>query len=162
MYAAGVKRAVWLVHPTVIPQLATMQNVVKNVAGTENVGGVSAVTIGAEGQMQLLGRPVIQTEHLNRIGDLGDVVLADLSQYAAFIRSGISVETSVHAYWNTDDMAFRAAIRMDSQGLWVEPGRSFGDVAAPTESWCMPARRAGKPHEFRRLLFDAASSGPVP
>ena len=45
--------------------------------------------------MQLLGRPVLQTEHLNRIGDLGDIVLADLSQYAVFIRSGISVETSV-------------------------------------------------------------------
>ena len=49
LYAGGVARSAWIMHPTVIPQLLTMQNVVKNVAGTENVGGTSAVTVGSDG-----------------------------------------------------------------------------------------------------------------
>ena len=141
LYAGGVARASWIVHPTVIPQLLTMQNVVKNVAGTENVGGVSAVTVGSDGAMQLLGRPVIQSEHMKMLGDLGDVVLADLSQYAFFLRSQVGVETSNAPYWITDEIAYRCSVRCDGMGLWTSAGKRPGDTN-PTESWAVTLGRA--------------------
>ena len=39
LHPACLSNSCWVVNSTAIPQLLLMQNVVKNVAGTENVGG---------------------------------------------------------------------------------------------------------------------------
>ena len=111
-----------------------MKDPVTNVAGTENVGGQPAVTISDDGSMRLLGRPVILNEHQPVLGDLGDVLLADLSQYAVFMRKEVSVETSPHFYFQSDELAFRLSMRLDAMGLWAAAGKRPGDAAA-SESW---------------------------
>ena len=129
------QRAVWIVHPTVIPQLLSMTNTVKNVAGTENVGGVLPLPL-VTGADALIGRPVVQSEHMKIVGDLGDVVLADLSQYALFMRSQLGVETSNAPYWITDEIAYRCSVRCDGLGLWTSAAKRPGDTN-PTESWAV-------------------------
>lgn len=136
LYAAGTGRATWLVHPSVLPALLLMKDVVTNVAGSENVGGQAAVQMDGAGELRLLGRPVVVSEHLNPLGDKGDVILADLSQYAWFQRSGLSLETSRDAYFQSDEIAFRLLWRGTGQGLWPSAGKRPGDATA-TESWCV-------------------------
>jgi HK97 family phage major capsid protein len=84
--------------------------------------------------MRLLGRPVIQSEHLNPVGDLSDVLLADLSQYVLFLRKDVTVETSNAVHWMTDEVDFRAILRADGMGLWATAGKRPGDSSA-SEGW---------------------------
>ena len=117
MRPSGVTRAVWLAHPTAVPQLLTMTAVVKNVAGTENVGGglAAAITQGADGSLAIFGRPVVISEACAPIGDLGDLIFADLSQYAVGLRREVTIEMSRDAYFATDEIGFKLRVRLDGQ-----------------------------------------------
>jgi hypothetical protein len=56
-------------------------------------GGLSASPYGT-----LKGRPVVPIEACAAIGDLGDIIFADLSQYWALTKSGgIQTDTSIHS-----------------------------------------------------------------
>ena len=129
-----IANAVWVMNSTVIPQLLEMQLVVKNVAGTDNVGG-SAVPVVKEtdGKFTLLGRPIFFTEKLPALGSLGDVVLADFSQYAVGLRKEISLERSIYPGWQTDESAYRVIIRVDGQGRW---NQAFLPANGNPLSWC--------------------------
>ena len=134
MYAAGTSRAVWLVHPTVVTQLLLLQNTVQNVAATENVGGTPAVTVSDAGTLRMLGREVIQSEHLPPLGDFGDVMFIYLSQYALFMRLEIYVETTNAVHWIADEFDFRAIMRVTGMPMWVSARKRPGD-ANPSKSW---------------------------
>lgn len=123
MYPGGIARAVWAVHPSVLPVLIQMPFVVKNVAASENVGGNAAVTVSPDGSLTLLGRPVLRSEHLANIGDLGDIVLVDLSQYGLFLRREMYLETSNAVFWSTDELAYRLITRLTGLGLWEGIGQ---------------------------------------
>lgn len=133
MYPAGLGRAVWLAGPSVVPQLVGMKDFVRNDAGTV-VGGEAAAKMGDGGQLTLLGRPILVTEHLAPLGDLGDVLFVDLSQYGFFPRREVYVETSSSPHWSSVEIDFRCILRADGMGLWATAGKRPGD-ALPTESW---------------------------
>jgi HK97 family phage major capsid protein len=85
-------------------------------------------------QYTLLTRPVVFSEHMKALGTKGDVLLADLSQYAIGLRQGLALERSGHAGFQTDETYFRAITRVDGQGTWksaVTPKN--GDSL----SWCV-------------------------
>jgi len=116
---SAYKRSTWLVHPTVLPSLLQLTVVVKNVAGTENVGGglAAAVVQGADGQLSIYGRPVIVTDACSTFTSAGDVVLADLSQYAIGMRSDVRIEIAREVYFASDEIAFRLRMRLDGLPL---------------------------------------------
>lgn len=134
MYPAGVRRAVWVVHPSAVPQLLTMKDLIRTVDGSENVGGAPVVTMGNAGEMTLLGRPVVQSEHAAQLGDEGDIIFADPSQHAVFLRSDLRLETSRETFWMSDEVGFRLIWRATGQGLWASAATRPGD-AQPSESW---------------------------
>ncbi len=123
MYAGGYRNAVWLCNYNVIPQLYGMQSKVLNQAGAEWVGGSLApfFTVGANGQMRLLNLPVIPTEKLPTLGDKGDLVLADLSQFIISLRQDVQLEASRHAGWSTDSTYYRCIVRCNGMGSWKSP-----------------------------------------
>jgi HK97 family phage major capsid protein len=136
LHPACLSSAVWIANSTTIPQLLAMQNIVKNVAGTENVGGsaVAVVTQNGDGTLSMLTRPIIFTEKLPVLSSQGDLLLADLSQYAVGMRRGAALEKSMHAGFTTDQTYFRVITRLDGQGTWksaVTPKN--GDSI----SWCV-------------------------
>lgn len=114
------KNAVWVANSDLIPALLEMQLVVKNVAGTENVGGsaVPVVSQDKDGQMLLLTRPIYFSEKCSAVGTPGDVILADFSQYAIGMRQDIVVQRSWHAGFTNDSSWFRLVTRLDGQGTW--------------------------------------------
>lgn len=66
-------RSVWLVHPTLVPLLYSLSFTVKNVAGTENVGGsiVQAVTVGPDGGLRIFGLPALVSDACSTLSSKG-------------------------------------------------------------------------------------------
>ncbi len=115
---ASQVNAVWVVHPSTIPQLYTLTVLVKNVAGTENVGGAAIPLFRDEGgRMTLLGRPVLISEKAKQLGTKGDIGLYDFSYYAVGIRSEMSLERSNAPGWLTSEISLRLIIRVDGQPI---------------------------------------------
>ena len=117
MWPPSWPSAVWLVEQSVLPQLMTMVLAVGAGGGPTYMppGGLSASPYG-----MLLGRPVIPCEHCQTLGTVGDIILADFSQYGIISKSG-KFDTSVHLMFNFDETAFRFVVRIDGQPLWRVP-----------------------------------------
>lgn len=119
MPVASRRRAVWLVNQDIEAQLAQMSFAVKNVAGTENVGGTLAYfpagsLAGSPDYASLAGRPVIPLESCSSIGTTGDIVLADLSNYIVVTKSGsVRADQSIHLWFDQNLRAFRFIMRMN-------------------------------------------------
>ncbi|RUU47413.1 phage major capsid protein [Mesorhizobium sp. M6A.T.Ca.TU.002.02.2.1] len=132
MPARSRKNAVWLVNQDVEPQLYQFNIKIKNVAGTENVGGIATPQViftppGANGNQYatLMGRPVIPVEYAATLGTAGDIVLADLSQYLAIDKGPAQVASSIHVRFIYDETAFRFVYRFNGQPIWAAPMTPF-------------------------------------
>lgn len=123
MLPTSLGRAVWIMNNDVLPQLLQMTLPVKNVAGTENVGGSAVGLSYGDGTsspvLTLLGRPVILTEKVPTLGDLGDVNFVDLGYYLIGDRQQMSAMTSEHFKFSTDTTAYRIIERLDGRP-WLQ------------------------------------------
>lgn len=63
----------------------------------------------------LMGRPVLPTEFCSTVGDVGDIILADWSQYLGIEKGGIIEETSAHVEFLRREMCFLFTIRIDGR-----------------------------------------------
>lgn len=121
MLPTSIGRAVWIAHIDTFPQLAQMSHTVKNVAGTENVGGgpiwLNDGTVGPP--MAILGRPVIFTEKAETVGDAGDINFVDLGYYLIGDRQAIQAMTSPHFKFQNDQTAIRFIERVDGRP-WIQ------------------------------------------
>lgn len=116
------QNAVWYINQDVEPQLYQMNVKIKNVAGTENVGGMpvylAAGTIAGQPYATLFGRPVIPVEYCATLGTKGDVLLFDPSQYVVIDKGGMQVAQSIHVRFLNDESTFRFTLRNDGQPIW--------------------------------------------
>lgn len=109
--------AVWLCNPDVTPQFDTLNVAVKNVAGTENVGGVTQIVYDAA-RNTIKGRPIVEIEQCETIGDLGDFLLVDLSQYLIIEKGGLQAAESMHVKFIYGENTLRFTYRVNGQPLW--------------------------------------------
>ena len=123
LHPASHKNAVWVTNPACLPKLMGLYIPAFNVAGTEHVGAVTGplVTITGPNQYLMLGLPLLISEKASALGDVGDLVLADFSQYVLGIRKEVTIERSNSAGWMEDASDWRAIIRFDGQGKWSAP-----------------------------------------
>lgn len=116
MPARNRANAVWVINQDVEALLPQMAVAVKNVAGTENVGGfpVYIPPGGLTGAQYgvLLGRPIVMTEASPALSAAGDVVLGDFSQYVAITKGQVRAEQSMHFYFDQNMRAFRFVMRL--------------------------------------------------
>ena len=126
MYAPSWGNAVWLINQDIMPELDNMFRPVKNVAGTENVGGIPAY-MPANGLSQspygtLKGRPVIPVQSMQTLGDLGDIALTDLGKYMAATKAGgVSTDVSMHLWFDYDMACFKFRFRLAGAPWFDEP-----------------------------------------
>jgi HK97 family phage major capsid protein len=103
-------RAVWFINQEVQPELMTM-------AQTVGTGGVPvflpAGGASASPYMTLMGRPVIPVEQLSKLGDAGDILLADMSDYIGIDKGGLESDTSIHVQFLYDEQVFRFRYRFN-------------------------------------------------
>ncbi len=115
MYAGGFSNSVWVCHQSTIPQLLTLSLAV----GT---GGAPVPVLNqSNGLFTMLTRPVIFTEKTEKLGDRGDIMLCDFSQYVVGLRSEMRFDLSIHVAFATDELLARLIERHDGQPLWSEP-----------------------------------------
>lgn len=119
--------AVWLVNSDIEPLLYTLFLAIKNVAGTENVGGIATpvtfLPAGANNNEfgMLMGRPVIPVEYCSALNTPGDIILADLSQYLGIDKGGIQAASSIHVRFINDEQVWRFVYRFNGQPIWQLP-----------------------------------------
>lgn len=128
MLPASRRTAVWLINPDVEQQLYSLMLLVKNVAGTENVGGLAfpQVTYTAPGTNgneygTLMGRPVIPVEYAATIGTAGDISLVDLTQYLAIDKGDVQEAESIHVRFIYDETVFRFVYRFNGMPIISTP-----------------------------------------
>jgi HK97 family phage major capsid protein len=116
MWARSRANAVWFVNQDIEPQLHSMTLAV----GTGGVpvympaGGLSQSPYS-----QLFGRPVIPVEHAATLGTVGDIVLADMSQYLLVDKGGLKQDYSIHVRFLYGEGTYRFVLRVDGQPLWM-------------------------------------------
>ena len=124
MYAPCRARSVWVINQDVEPWLYGLtlpgrSNTGAAVTGYGSQlyippGGLSATPYGT-----LMGRPVLPLQAAQTVGDLGDIMLLDLTQYLTVIKSGgIRSDVSMHLYFDYDTLAFRFIFRVGGESWW--------------------------------------------
>jgi len=119
LHPRSANRAVWLANPDTFPQLATMSQSVGDSAVPVYLpaNGAADAPYGT-----LMGRPLILTKKCQTLGDKGDIVLADFSQYLVGTKAkGLAVAQSIHLRFDYDQTAFRFTLRYDGQPWWPAP-----------------------------------------
>ena len=113
LYAPYRANAAWLVNQDVETQLGLMSFKNTDAAGPAYMppGGLNDSPYG-----RLKGRPVIATEACETVGDLGDIILTDLSQYRTIMKvGGVKSDVSIHLWFDTGETAFRFVLRVAGQ-----------------------------------------------
>lgn len=118
LWSRSMANAAWLVNVATLPQLYTM-----------TLGGTAAVPVwlppgGASESpfSTLMGLPVIPIEHAAALGTVGDVILADLTQYLMIdkgaLPGGIQRASSIHVRFIYDETCFRWVYRVAGMPVW--------------------------------------------
>lgn len=117
MYAPSRRNAVWLINQDIEPQLDRLAFPVGAATAVPMympAGGLSSSPFAT-----LKGRPVMPIEAASTLGDVGDIMLVDLKQYAILQKSGgIRQDVSIHLYFDQDIQSFRFIYRMTGKPLW--------------------------------------------
>lgn len=116
LWAGSRANAVWLINQDCEPQLSVMKLDV-------GLGGapvyIPAGGASAKPYDMLMGIPVIPVEQASTVGTVGDIVLADLSQYLMIEKRGLQSDMSIHVRFIYDESVFRWILRIDGQPLWA-------------------------------------------
>jgi len=122
LYGPWRKNAVWLANQDVETHLMVMQGLVKNDAGTENVGGYPIYLpqggYSASPFATLFGRPVIYTQTCDAVTNKGDICLVDMTQYRAVQKGGMRADSSIHLHFDQDITTFKFVMRVGGQPMW--------------------------------------------
>lgn len=128
--------AAWFIDQSTIPQVWNLQQ------PALTAGAVAPVILlyhppgsnplfGPYGE--LMGLPVIPTEHNAALGTVGDIILADMSQVLLADKGTPKVASSMHVRFVQGEMAFRFTLRVDAQTTWKKPltPKSGGPTLSP-------------------------------
>lgn len=115
MFADSRPNAIWLINQTVEESLFGM-GITVGVGGSPVYmppGGASATPYGT-----LFGRPVIPCNYCSEVGTVGDIILADFSEYLLIEKGGIQEAVSVDYGFITGETYYRFLMRVDGQPAW--------------------------------------------
>lgn len=103
-------KAVWLMS----------NDVYGKILGLESSLGLSIFGMLPDGRRTILQMPVMLSEYTPAIGQAGDLLLADFSQYLVLDQQS-AMESSIHVSFVTDETAFKLRYRADGQPAWRSP-----------------------------------------
>jgi HK97 family phage major capsid protein len=108
--------AVWLANHDTLPQLATLQQGI----GT---GGqlLWNQNYNSDVPETLMGRPIIFSEYANTLGQVGDIMLVNWSQYLEAVYSPLATDESIHVRFDRGERAYRFYLRNAGAPWWSSP-----------------------------------------
>ena len=108
--------AVWLINPSVLPQLLSL--VGPGYAPGAWLPPNNSLANAPYGT--LLGRPVIANEHCSYLGTEGDVIFWAPKSYVTVTKaSGFRSDTSIHLYFDQAVSTLRVMMRLGGKSLWA-------------------------------------------
>lgn len=112
----GYGKAVWLANHDTLPQLRSLVQSV----GT---GGapVGYVSVDANGNATLDGRPLIFTEYCKTLGTVGDLILGNWSEYLEGMYQPLQSAESIHVRFVNHERAFKFWLRNAGTPWWKAP-----------------------------------------
>jgi HK97 family phage major capsid protein len=115
MWAPSRTNAVWFVNQDIESQLYQLTSAATSSATPVFLpaGGLSASPFSS-----LMGRSIIPIEQAATLGAVGDIILADFSQYLMIDKGGVQTAQSIHVRFLNDEQVFRFIVRLDGQPLW--------------------------------------------
>ena len=118
MFPMSRSNAAWFINPAVEPQLLGLKNGAGDYIYLSPGGQMNATPYGL-----LLGRPVIPLMGgMPALGDVGDIVFADLSYYYMIRKaSGVKSATSIHLHFDKEVTSFRFSLRLDGKSPFQSP-----------------------------------------
>jgi HK97 family phage major capsid protein len=122
MWARSRANAVWLINQDAEHQLWGLALEGRFGSATTSADAIPiyhpAGTILNQGSYAtLMGRPVLPVEYCSTLGNAGDIVLVDLSQYL-LIDKEMQSAMSMHVQFVADVVAFRVTYRVDGRCWW--------------------------------------------
>jgi HK97 family phage major capsid protein len=111
-WAKSRVNAVWFINQDLEPQLHSMVLGAGSFPSYMPPGGLSQSPYAT-----LFGRPVIPIEQCQTMGTVGDIILADMSEYILIDKGGIANASSIHVQFLTDQTVFRFVYRCDGRKL---------------------------------------------
>lgn len=128
-------KTVWLTHPDC--ELQLQQLVLSGEPVWMPEGGLSASPY-----QRILGRPIIYTDQMSTLGDKGDIMLADLSQYLLIKKGSAKQDWSMHVEFLTDQMCFRVVFRCNGAPK-IDAPIKFKNTTLTRSPFVTLAARAG-------------------
>lgn len=108
------RNLVWIYNQELEDQLNTLTLAI-GTGGTEMK--LFQEPTGANAFGTIKGVPAIPSEVASGAGDVGDIILADLSQYLLIDKGGIQAAESLHIMFLTDENTFRFIYRVNGQPM---------------------------------------------
>lgn len=108
------RNPVWFINRDCGPQLDQL-SITAGTAALEP----RFVTYDAQGIMRIKGAPVVPIEQCETLGTVGDIVLADWSQYVCADQGNIEEAMSIHVEFIYDQNTFRFIYYFDGQPRWA-------------------------------------------
>ena len=123
----------WIANPNTLPQLLALEFKISNAAASDYVGGSHVpVQTDQAGVYRLLGLPLVFSEVMATLGDLGDILLAAPREYILADTQRMAIDVSPHFRFDYDQVSFRLKLRLDGSPRWsaaITP--QTGDTLSP-------------------------------
>lgn len=114
----GYNRAIWLANHDCRSQLVRAHVLIEGATGGGLVKVYQQARRDGEPDM-LLGRPIFYSEHCSTLGEVGDVLLCNWSQYLEGVYQPLQSMESMHVRWETHERAFKFWLRNAGAPWWV-------------------------------------------
>jgi len=115
-------KSAWFYNQELDQQLPQMNIKIKNVAGSENVGGfgvyMPAGGLAGAQYDTLFGRPMVPVEQAEALGTKGDIFLADLSEYLLIRKGALETAESIHVRFLYGENTYRFTYRINGAPAW--------------------------------------------
>jgi HK97 family phage major capsid protein len=115
MLPQSQNKAVWVASLDTFPQIAQLTLSTPGIW----MGGYNATPAADAPPVTIMGRPVIFTEKVPKLGSVGDISLIDFSYYLVGDRQAVAVSASEHFAFGTDQTAYRIIERVDGRP-WLQ------------------------------------------
>ncbi len=118
----GYGQAIWLANHDTLPELAKA-----HLAGTNASVFLFAPGNGTDKPDTLLGRPIFFTEFASTLGDVGDLILVNCSQFLEGLYQPLQSAESVHVRFVNHERTFKFWVRNAGAPWWrsaITPNKS--------------------------------------
>lgn len=112
-FHGDINKAAWFINKNTLPSLPL---VTTTGFPLYTSGSLPDAPFGS-----ILGCPIVPAEHCQTLGNKGDIILGDFSEYLIIDKGGTEITPSMHVKFLTDEMAFRFIVRNNGQPVTDTP-----------------------------------------